>query len=83
MQWCGYGWASIAQEKAIERAQAGSGGFGVVLLMAHDWADWNATQRSYELFAHYVIPHFQGRLDGRRTSYDFSKTRLTGFQGLR
>jgi limonene 1,2-monooxygenase len=65
---------------AIERAQAGSGGFGVVLLMAHDWADWSATQRSYELFARHVIPHFQGGLDGRRTSYDFSKRRLEGLR---
>jgi len=61
---------------AIEHAQAGSGGFGVVLFMAQDWADWDATRRSYELFAHHVIPHFRGDLDGRRTSYDFSKARL-------
>ena len=44
--------------------------------MAQDWADWDATRRSYELFAHHVIPHFRGDLDGRRTSYDFSKARL-------
>ena len=62
--------------EAIERAQNGSGGFGVVLLMAHDWADWDATRRSYELFAHHVVPHFRGDLDGRRTSYEFSKARL-------
>ncbi len=61
---------------AIERAQAGSGGFGVVLLMAHDWADWDAARRSYELFARHVIAHFRGGLDGRRTSYDFAKARL-------
>ena len=61
---------------AIEHAQAGSGGFGVVLFMAQDWADWDATRRSYELFAQYVIPHFRGDLDGRRSSYDFSKARL-------
>jgi len=64
--------------EAIEHAQAGSGGFGVVLFMAQDWADWDATRRSYELFAHHVIPHFRGDLDGRRTSYDFSKARLVG-----
>ncbi len=62
--------------EAIEHAQAGSGGFGVVLFMAQDWADWDATRRSYELFARHVIPHFNGRLDGRRTSYDHSKARL-------
>ena len=55
---------------AIERAQAGAGGFGTVLLMAHDWADWEATNRSYELFARYVIPRFQNRLGARQESYD-------------
>ena len=40
------------------------------------FADWDATRRSYELFAQYVISHFRGDLDGRRTSYDFSKARL-------
>ncbi len=44
--------------------------------MAHDWADWDATRRSYELFAHHVVPHFRGDLDSRRTSYQFSKARL-------
>jgi len=58
---------------AIERAQAGAGGFGVVLLMAHDWADWEATNRSYELFARYVIPRFQDRLAARQESYDAAK----------
>ncbi len=55
--------------REIERMQAGSGGFGVVMFMCHDWADWEATQRSYELFARYVIPHFQGQLEPRQTSY--------------
>jgi limonene 1,2-monooxygenase len=64
--------------EAIERAQAGSGGFGSVLFMAQDWADWDATKRSYELFAQHVIPHFRGALHGRRTSYDHAKKRLVG-----
>jgi limonene 1,2-monooxygenase len=50
--------------------QVGSGGFGVVTFMAHDWADWGTTQRSYELFARYVMPHFQGQLKPRQASYD-------------
>jgi limonene 1,2-monooxygenase len=29
------------------------------LLLAHNWADWPATKRSYELMARYVHPHFQ------------------------
>ncbi|MGE0747411.1 MAG: LLM class flavin-dependent oxidoreductase [Rhodospirillales bacterium] len=57
----------------IEHAQAGAGGFGVVLLMAHDWADPAATAKSYELFARRVIPHFHRQLDARRASYAFAK----------
>jgi limonene 1,2-monooxygenase len=59
----------------IEHAQKGSGGFGVVLFMAHDWADWPATMKSYELFARYVVPHFKRQLAGRRASYDIAHGR--------
>jgi hypothetical protein len=42
----------------FERLWKGSnGGFGGVLLLAHNWADWPATKRSYELMARYVHPH--------------------------
>ncbi len=61
--------------EAIERAQAGSGGFGVILLMANDWADREASLRSFELFARHVMPRFNRRLDARRESYDVSKAR--------
>ena len=37
-----------------------SGGFGAMLLMAHDWANPEATRRSYELIAQHVMPRFQG-----------------------
>ncbi|MHB8575847.1 MAG: LLM class flavin-dependent oxidoreductase, partial [Dehalococcoidia bacterium] len=46
--------------EAIERLQEQSGGFGGLLLRANDWANWEATKRSYELMARYVVPHFQG-----------------------
>ena len=36
------------------------GGAGAVLFRAHDWADREATLRSYELFARWVMPRFQG-----------------------
>ena len=56
----------------FERLWLGSdGGFGAVLLLAHNWADWQATQKSYELMARFVHPHFQGDANGlRRHSYD-------------
>jgi limonene 1,2-monooxygenase len=60
--------------REIEIMQEGSGGFGVVMFMCHDWAGWEATQRSYALFARHVIPHFQGQFDARRESYDVAAT---------
>lgn len=44
----------------IERLQAQSnGGFGAYLLLAHEWADREATRRSFELIARYVMPELQ------------------------
>jgi limonene 1,2-monooxygenase len=37
-----------------------NGGFGAMLLLAHEWANPQATKRSYELIAQHVMPHFQG-----------------------
>jgi limonene 1,2-monooxygenase len=47
---------AIAQ---LERLEKQSGGYGCFLHMAHNWADWAETKRSYELFARYVMPRFQ------------------------
>jgi limonene 1,2-monooxygenase len=45
----------------IERLQAQSnGGFGAYLTLAHEWANPEATKRSYELIARHVMPQFQG-----------------------
>src|SRR5215813_13097371 len=58
--------------KHFERLWLGSnGGFGAVLLLAHNWADWEATKKSYELMARYVHPHFQRQANTLRVaSYD-------------
>lgn len=46
----------------IERLMAQSnGGFGSFLMLAHEWANTEATRRSYELIAKYVMPVFQGQ----------------------
>ncbi len=37
-----------------------NGGFGAYLLLAHNWANFTATKRSYELLASHVFPRFQG-----------------------
>ena len=50
--------------KGIRRLQGYSeGGFGGILFRAHEWATREQTMRSYELFARYVMPVFQGSLD--------------------
>ena len=44
----------------VKRLQDQAGGFGCFLINAHEWASLEATNRSYELFARYVMPEFQG-----------------------
>jgi limonene 1,2-monooxygenase len=41
---------------AVRRIQDITGGFGTVIGFAHDWANREATLRSWELFARYVVP---------------------------
>jgi limonene 1,2-monooxygenase len=53
---------------AIGDLQEISGGFGVVLGFAHDWANHEATRRSWELVARYVIPEINGYTAGLRES---------------
>jgi limonene 1,2-monooxygenase len=50
--------------RQIERLWEQSGGFGAYLFMGADWADREATFRSYELFAREVMPHFTGQAAG-------------------
>jgi limonene 1,2-monooxygenase len=59
---------AIAQ---IQRLVDRSGGFGCFLQFGGDIADWAATLRSYELFAQYVMPHFQGQTAPPQASYDW------------
>jgi limonene 1,2-monooxygenase len=49
-----------------------SGGFGTFLALGHDWADPDATLRSYRLFAREVMPHFQGQLASAVASHDWA-----------
>lgn len=53
----------------INRLLKGSGGFGVIMELAQNWADWAATKRHYELMARYVHPHFQSSREWRIDSY--------------
>jgi limonene 1,2-monooxygenase len=54
--------------RAIRHLQDLTGGFGVVLGFAHDWANREATFRSWELFARYVVPELNAYTAGLRDS---------------
>lgn len=58
-----------------------SGGAGAFLLMAHNWADWAATKKSYELIARYVAPRFQELNVNRQASMDWVKGNKAEFTG--
>jgi limonene 1,2-monooxygenase len=70
---------AIAQ---IERLQKQSGGFGCYLMMAHEWANPEATRRSYELFAHHVMPHLQSSASRLQASERWSASVQTGLDAL-
>ncbi|MBV1886558.1 MAG: LLM class flavin-dependent oxidoreductase [Parvibaculaceae bacterium] len=68
----------IAQIKRLEKQ---SGGFGTFLQMAHNWADFDQTKRSYELIARYVMPEFQGMNETRQDSYNWARDNHDTFMG--
>ena len=47
--------------------------------MAHNWAPWAQTKRSYELFARYVAPKFQRLNVGREASMAWVKANKAEF----
>ncbi len=48
-----------------------NGGFGTLLLQAHEWANPEATRRSYELFSQYVLPHFDAHVASTTASMEW------------
>ena len=62
--------------RGIERlVEFSSGGFGGLLFRANEWADREQTLRSYELFARYVMPRFQGSLDSVAASNEWARSK--------
>jgi limonene 1,2-monooxygenase len=57
----------------LERLQEQSGGFGTFLHMATNWASFDNTVKSYELFSRYVMPKFQGSNDGRKLTVELAQ----------
>ena len=54
----------------IDKLRAKQGEFGVMLFQSHNWADWEETKKSYELYARFVMPHFANTNRNRHHSYD-------------
>ncbi len=66
---------------AIRRLQETTGGFGTVLGFAHDWANREATSRSWELFARYVVPELNGMTRRLRDSQQYLHDRQAELMG--
>ena len=60
---------------ALRRLDDVSGGFGGLLFVAHEWTSREKILRSYELFARYVMPRFQGSLTGVADSNAWAQAR--------
>src|SRR5438128_3101575 len=67
----------------IERLQAKQGEFGAFLHQAHNWADWEATKRSYELYARYVMPQFSRADPPRAAPHQWRGANRTEFSAKR
>ncbi|MBM3634600.1 MAG: LLM class flavin-dependent oxidoreductase [Actinobacteria bacterium] len=59
----------------IRELEERTGGFGTFLCWGHEWAGPEATRRSYELLARFVMPEMQGSLNGLRASGDIARAR--------
>ena len=62
--------------EAINRLDQRSGGFGGFMVQTTEWASREKVLHSYELLARYVMPRFQGSLDGVEASNQWSRDRL-------
>jgi len=69
---------AIAQ---IERLKQQSGGFGCFMQLAHNWADFDNTKKSYEMMARYVFPKFQETNVNREASLEWARTNRETFMG--
>ncbi len=65
----------------LERYWDKTGGFGCMLILGQNWADFDATKKSFELFARQVMPKFCGRNIRRQVSYDWLGDNREAFSG--
>jgi limonene 1,2-monooxygenase len=67
----------------LERLDELSGGYGGLLLLAHEWASRERILKSYELLARYVMPRFQDSLTGLTISNRWSSGHKEELQEMR
>lgn len=65
----------------LERLEKQTGGFGCFLHLAANWADFEATKKSYELFARHVLPRFHGTNEARDDSLQWATDNSKEFIG--
>ena len=66
----------IASIKALQEV---TGGFGTVIGFVHDWANPEATRRSWDLVARHVVPEINGYLRAYRSSQQHVINNREGF----
>jgi len=69
---------AIAQ---IQRLQKKQGEFGCFLQLAHNWADFDATKKSYEMWQRYVMPVINKANEARATAFDWARDNKERFIG--
>ena len=67
----------------LEKYWEKTGGFGTLLMFGINWAKFEATKRSYELFARYVRPKFEGRMWERQESLDYMRANAEDYGSQR
>jgi len=69
---------AIAQ---LQRLEAKQGEFGAFLQLAHNWASFENTIKSYDLWAEHVAPVFKNANVSRLASYDWTMSNAHDFMG--
>ena len=69
---------AIAQ---IRRLQAKQGSFGCFLQLAHNWANFEQTRKSYELWQRYVVPAINDTNQARATALSWARDNKERFIG--
>ncbi len=65
----------------IKRLQAKQGEFGCFLQLAHNWADFDATKKSYEMWMRYVQPAVTGANVARDEAFRWARDNKERFIG--